>query len=49
MRNILVTVMMIVVMLVLFNTIIADNATGTRSRIQAQGTGANTMIGNLAP
>ncbi|MGN7455547.1 hypothetical protein ACTHPH_12130 [Paenibacillus pasadenensis] len=49
MRNILVTVMMIVVMLVLFNTIISDNATGTRSRIQTQGNGANTMIGNLLP
>ncbi|SDS25159.1 hypothetical protein [Paenibacillus herberti] len=49
MRNILVTVMMIVVMLVLFNTIVADNATGTRSRIQGQGNTANTQIGNLVP
>ncbi|MCM3749076.1 hypothetical protein M3223_17100 [Paenibacillus pasadenensis] len=49
MRNILMTVMMIVVMLVLFNTIISDNATGTRSRIQSQGTSANTQIGNLVP
>ena len=40
MRNILVTVMMIVVVMLLFHSIIADNGTGTRVRIQTQGTTA---------
>ncbi len=49
MRNILMTVMLLVVVIVLFNTIIAQDNTGTRSQIQSQGTSANTRIGQLLP
>jgi hypothetical protein len=49
MRNILVTVMMLVVVMLLFNSIIADNGTGTRMQIQNQGTSANSQIGSLMP
>ena len=49
MRNILMTVMMLVVVIVLFNTIIAKDATGTRSQIETQGTSANTKISTLLP
>ncbi|MBD2870917.1 hypothetical protein [Paenibacillus arenilitoris] len=49
MRNILMTVMMLVVVIVLFNTIIAQDTTGTRSQIESQGSAANTKIGQLLP
>ncbi|WP_169089484.1 hypothetical protein [Paenibacillus sp. PL91] len=49
MRNILMTVMMLVVVIVLFNTIIAQDTTGTKSQITTQGTSANTRIGQLVP
>lgn len=49
MRNILMTVMMLVVVIVLFNSIIAKDTTGTRSQIESQGTSANTRISQLLP
>lgn len=47
MRNILMTVMMLVVVILLFNGIIAKDSTGTSSRIETQGNAANTKIGQL--
>ncbi|GBG11825.1 MULTISPECIES: hypothetical protein [Paenibacillus] len=49
MRNILMTVMMLVVVIVLFNSIIAQDTTGTRSQVQSQGNAANTRISQLLP
>lgn len=49
MRNILMTVMMLVVVVLLFNAIIAQDGTGTKAQIQSQGTSANTRIGSLNP
>ncbi|WP_162848529.1 hypothetical protein [Paenibacillus nanensis] len=49
MRNILMTVMMLVVVIVIFNSIIAQDTTGTRSQIESQGNAANTRIGSLRP
>lgn len=49
MRNILMTVMMLVVVVVLFNAIIAKDTTGTRSQIESQGNAANTRINQLLP
>lgn len=49
MRNILMTVMMLVVVIVIFNSIIAQDTTGTRSQIESQGNAANTRIGSLQP
>jgi len=49
MRNILMTVMMLVVVIVLFNSIIAEDKTGTSSQIETQGNAANTKIGALLP
>ncbi|WP_162839319.1 hypothetical protein [Bacillus sp. FJAT-28004] len=49
MRNILMTVMMLVVVIVLFNSIIAKDKTGTSSQIETQGAAANTKIGALLP
>lgn len=49
MRNILMTVMMLVVVIVLFNSIIAQDTTGTRSQVQSQGNAANTRISSLIP
>jgi hypothetical protein len=49
MRNILITVMMLIVVAVLFNTIVAKDGTGTRARIETQGTTANDTILNLKP
>ncbi|MFF2483269.1 hypothetical protein [Paenibacillus sp. NPDC058071] len=47
MRNILMTVMMLVVVVVLFNTIISADTTGTKSQISSQGAAANTKISQL--
>lgn len=49
MRNILITVMMLIVVAVMFNSIIAQDNTGTKARIESQGTTANTTLGSLQP
>jgi|HigsolmetaGSP12D_1036236.scaffolds.fasta_scaffold00411_17 hypothetical protein len=49
MRNILITVMMLIVVAVMFNTIIAQDGTGTKARIEQQGSTANDMLASLAP
>jgi len=49
MRNILMTVMLLVVVVLLFNTVIAQDSTGTQARIETQGSSANTRIGALNP
>ncbi|MFD0588791.1 hypothetical protein ACFQZE_12390 [Paenibacillus sp. GCM10027627] len=49
MRNILVTVMMLVVVVLLFNGIIAKDKTGTVSQIQSQGDSANSKISEMLP
>jgi hypothetical protein len=49
MRNILITVMMLIVVALMFNSIVANDTTGTRARIETQGTTANTTIGNMTP
>lgn len=49
MRNILVTVMMLIVVALLFTTIINDNNVGMRKNIQTHGTSANTNITGLIP
>lgn len=48
MRNILMTVMMLVVVVLLFNTIISKDTTGTKAQIESQGSSANTKIGTLS-
>ncbi|WP_201755340.1 hypothetical protein [Paenibacillus glycinis] len=47
MRNILITVMMLVVVILLFNAIVAKDTTGTKAQIQSQGDSANTRISTL--
>ncbi|WP_192043392.1 hypothetical protein [Paenibacillus lycopersici] len=47
MRNILITVMMLVVVVLLFNAIVSKDATGTKAQIQTQGDSANTKIGAM--
>ncbi|WP_165418307.1 hypothetical protein [Cohnella kolymensis] len=49
MRNILITVMMLIVVALMFNTIVAQDNTGTRARIEAHGTTANTTLGSMQP
>ncbi|BBH24648.1 hypothetical protein Back11_59930 [Paenibacillus baekrokdamisoli] len=49
MRNILITVMMLVVVVVLFNAIISKDTTGTKAQIETQGNSANTKISILTP
>ncbi|MFS0723749.1 hypothetical protein [Paenibacillus sp. 1P07SE] len=49
MRNILMTVMMLVVVILLFNAIITQDNTGTQAQIQSQGNTANTRIGSMLP
>ncbi|XID95910.1 hypothetical protein ACF3MZ_15960 [Paenibacillaceae bacterium WGS1546] len=49
MRNILITVMMLIVVAMMFSTIIAQDNTGTRARIESHGDTANTTLGNLQP
>ncbi|MFC5704392.1 MULTISPECIES: hypothetical protein [Cohnella] len=49
MRNILITVMMLIVVALMFNAIVAQDNTGTRARIETHGTTANTTLGNLQP
>ncbi|GLX66390.1 hypothetical protein [Paenibacillus glycanilyticus] len=47
MRNILMTVMLLVVVIVLFNNIIADGTNGTSKQIESQGDSANTKISSM--
>lgn len=49
MRNILMTVMLLIVVALMFNSIIADDTTGTKARIEAKGTSANQAIGSMQP
>lgn len=49
MRNILITVMMLVVVVLLFNGIVAQDTTGTQAQIETQGNAANTRIGLINP
>jgi len=44
MKNILITVMLIVVVVILFNTIIADDTNGTKALIEQQGQSVNNQI-----
>ncbi|WP_219838780.1 hypothetical protein [Paenibacillus sp. R14(2021)] len=47
MRNILITVMMLVVVILLFNAIINKDTTGTKAQIESQGNSANTKISTM--
>jgi hypothetical protein len=49
MRNILITVMMLIVVALMFNGIVANDTTGTRARIETHGTTANTTLGSMTP
>jgi hypothetical protein len=49
MRNILVTVMMLIVVAFLFTSIVNDGSTGLRRNISTHGTQANTDITALRP
>jgi hypothetical protein len=49
MRNILITVMMLIVVALMFNSIVAKDTTGTRAQIESHGTIANTTLGNMQP
>lgn len=49
MRNILITVMLLIVVVVLFNTIIADPTEGTKTLIQRHGNNVNEEIRDLSP
>lgn len=49
MRNILITVMMLIVVALMFNSIIAQDSTGTKARIEAQGNAANEALGTMQP
>lgn len=48
-RNILITVMMLLVVAIMFQNIIADDSTGTRARIEAHGQNANDTLASLSP
>lgn len=49
MRNILITVMLLIVVAVMFNSIIAKDTTGTKARIEAQGDAANLALSTMQP
>ncbi|WP_164716372.1 hypothetical protein [Paenibacillus whitsoniae] len=49
MRNILITVMMLIVVALLFTSIINDGSTGVRRNIATHGTRANADITALQP
>ncbi|WP_409342606.1 hypothetical protein [Paenibacillus sp. MBLB4367] len=49
MRNILVTVMMLIVVALLFTSIVNNSGTGIRANIQTKGSTANTDINALQP
>ncbi|HEX7057001.1 MAG TPA: hypothetical protein VF260_07360 [Bacilli bacterium] len=48
MRNILITVMMLIVVAALFSSIIADDTNGIGAKIKQQGTNAATKIEQLS-
>lgn len=48
MRNILMTVMLLIVVVILFSNIIMAPGTGTKPMIESKGTSINTEIGTLA-
>jgi hypothetical protein len=49
MRNILMTVMLLIVAALLFTNIINDGSTGIRRNIESKGNTANANITSLAP
>jgi hypothetical protein len=49
MRNILMTVMLLIVVVVMFNTIIANPSGGTKALIENHGEDMNERIANLSP
>ncbi|WP_192894649.1 hypothetical protein [Paenibacillus contaminans] len=49
MRNILVTVMMLIVVALLFTSIVNNSGTGLRANIQSKGSTANSDITALQP
>jgi hypothetical protein len=49
MRNILMTVMLLIVVVLMFNTIIANPTGGTKVLIEQHGSNANSRIGALNP
>lgn len=49
MKNILMTVMLLVVVVLLFNNIVAKEGNGTKAQIQTQGEAANLRIGTINP
>lgn len=49
MKNILMTVMMLIVVVLLFNSIISKDGTGTKAQIQSQGDAANLKISTVTP
>lgn len=49
MKNILMTVMMLIVVVLLFNSIVAKDGTGMKAQIQSQGNSANLKIGSMTP
>jgi len=49
MRNILMTVMLLIVVVVMFNNIVSQPNTGMRARIETHGNSANAQIGSMTP
>jgi hypothetical protein len=49
MRNILITVMMLVVVALMFNAIIADDTNGTRTHIETHGKNTNSTLKDMTP
>lgn len=47
MRNILITVMMLIVVVIMFTSIITKDTTGTKPLIENKGSSINTKIGGL--
>ncbi|MDF2926649.1 MAG: hypothetical protein K0R57_5563 [Paenibacillaceae bacterium] len=47
MRNILMTVMLLIVVVVMFSTVIMTPSTGTKAVIENKGSSVNTGIGGL--
>lgn len=47
MRNILMTVMLLIVVVILFTNIIAKDNTGTKALIEGKGSSVNNEIGTL--
>ncbi len=49
MRNILITVMMLIVVALMFNGIIANGTTGTRAQIESKGKATNDTLEDMTP